>query len=77
MPEYRFSYKRGRVTASFGVTASIDSHAFKRMQLFTRQHNVKYIAGSMHTFSNDGRWHPLAKAKPVQKRRPLTLQAAE
>ena len=78
MPEYRFSYDRGKVRATFGITATNDSHAFKRMQLFIKQHSVKYVAGSMQTFRSDNRWHILAKAKAPQKRRPVAaLQAAE
>lgn len=79
MPEYRFSYKRGRVTASFGITAANDTHAFKRMQVFIKQHSVAYIAGSMKVCDESNRWQFLAKPKASQKRKPLAaaLQAAE
>ncbi len=77
MPEYRFSYQRGRVRATYGITAANDSHAFKKMQLFVKQHMVKYINKSMQLFGEDNRWHFLSGAKAATARLPPTLQAAE
>ena len=77
MPEYRFSYYRGRVRATYGVTAAGDSHAFRRMQQFAKQFTVKYINDSMQIYGADNRWHFLTEKKELGKSRQKILQAAE
>jgi hypothetical protein len=77
MPEYQFSYYRGRVRATHGVTAGSNGHAFKKMRQFVKMFTVKYIKDSMQIFGQDNRWHFLSKHKELGRSRPATLQAAE
>jgi hypothetical protein len=70
MPEYRFTYKRDNVRCTYGVTAANDRRAFKRMQTFIKQFNVKYIEGSMMVCGRDSRFTQVPDASTF-------LQAAE